>query len=151
MSMQTGLATSMTTAQSLAIFMLQLEEPSAGRQGSSHLSPFQVEAEYMAAAAAAKEATWLKVLFSEIKLSLMRTAVKLFIDNQSAMSLMKNATFHDWMKHIEIRHHYIREKVDEGEIVLEYLLTVEQVADILTKPLSREKHICFIEGMGLII
>ena len=105
----------------------------------------------MAAAAAAKEATWLKVLFSEIELSLMRTAVKLFIDNQSAMSLMKNATFHDWMKHIEIRHHYIREKVDEGEIVLEYLLTVEQVADILTKPLSREKHICFIEGMGLII
>ena len=109
------------------------------------------EAEYMAATATTKEATWLKVLFSEIKPSLKRTAVKLFIDNQSAMSLTKNATFHDWTKHIVIRHHYIRERVDEGEIVLEYLPTAEQVANILTKPLSQEKHICFIEGMGLII
>ena len=104
----------------------------------------------MAAAAAVKEATWLKVLFSEIKPSLTCTPVKLLIDNQSAMSLTKNATFHDWMKHIAIRHHYIREKVDEGEIVLEYLPTAEQVTDVLMKPLSREKHICFIEGMGLI-
>ena len=110
-----------------------------------------MEAEYMATAAAAKEATWLKVLFSEIEPSLTRTAVKLFIDNQSAMSLVKNATFHDQMKHIVIRHHYIREKVDKGEIILEYLPTVEQVANVLMKPLSQEKHICFIEGMGLII
>ena len=44
-----------------------------------------------------------------------------------------------------------REKVDEGEIILEYLPTVEQVADVLMKPLSWEKHIRFIEGMGLII
>ena len=83
-----------------------------------------------------KEATWLKVLFLEIKPSLMCTAVKLFIDNQLVMSLVKNATFHDQTKHIMIHHHYIREKVDKGEIILEYLLTVEQVTNILTKPLS---------------
>jgi len=122
---------------------------SSKKQPSVTLS--STEAEYMAAAAAAKEATWLKLLFSEIEPSLSRTPVKLLIDNQLAMSLAKNATFHDQMKHIAIRHHYIREKVDEGEIVLEYLLTAEQVADVLTKPLSREKHIRFIEGMGLII
>jgi len=110
-----------------------------------------MEAEYMAAAAAAKEATWLKLLFSEIELSLSCTPIKLLIDNQLAMSLAKNATFHDWTKHIAIRHHYIREKVDKEEIILEYLLTAEQVANVLTKPLSREKHIHFIEGMGLII
>ena len=119
------------------------------KQSSVALS--STEAEYMATAAAAKEATWLKVLFSETEPSLMCTAIKLFIDNQSAMSLAKNATFHDRMKHIVIHHHYIREKVDEGEIILEYLPTVEQVADVLTKPLSQEKHIRFIEGMGLII
>ena len=94
------------------------------------------EAEYMATTATMKEATWLKVLFLEIKPSLMCTAVKLFIDNQLVMSLVKNATFHDQTKHIMIHHHYIREKVDKGEIILEYLLTVEQVTNILTKPLS---------------
>ena len=109
-----------------------------------------MEAECMATAAA-KEATWVKVLFLEIKPSLTHTAIKLFIDNQLAMSLMKNVTFYDWTKHIMIHHHYIREKVDEGEIILEYLPTVEQVADILMKPLNQDKHIHFIEGMGFII
>ena len=107
---------------------------SSKKQPSVALS--STEAEYMAATAAVKEATWLKVLFSEIEPSLMRTPVKLLIDNQLAMSLAKNATFHDRMKHIMICHHYIREKVDEGEIVLEYLPTAEQVADVLMKPLS---------------
>ena len=122
---------------------------SSKKQTSVALS--STEAEYMAAAAAAKEATWLQILFSEIEPSLTRMPIKLLIDNQSAMSLAKNATFHEQTKHIAIRHHYIREKVDEGEIVLEYLPTVEQVANVLTKPLSQAKHVCFAEGMGLII
>ena len=122
---------------------------SSKKQTSIALS--STEAEYMAAAAAVKEATWLQILFSEIKPSLTCMPVKLLIDNQSAMSLAKNATFHEWMKHIVIHHHYIREKVDEGEIVLEYLPTVEQVTNVLTKPLSQAKYICFAEGMGLII
>ena len=107
---------------------------SSKKQTSVALS--SMEAEYMAAAAATKEATWLQILFSEIEPSLTHMPVKLLIDNQSAMSLAKNATFHEQTKHIAIRHHYIREKVDEGEIILEYLPTAEQVADILTKPLS---------------
>ena len=78
-------------------------------------------------------------------------ACTILIDNQSAMSLAKNATFHNQMKHIVICHHYNRKKVDEGEIVLEYLPTAEQVANVLMKPLSQEKHIHFIDGMGLII
>ena len=82
---------------------------SSKKQPSVALS--STEAEYMAAAAAAKEATWLKLLFSEIEPSLSCTPIKLLIDNQLAMSLTKNATFHDQTKHIVIHHHYIREKV----------------------------------------
>jgi len=107
---------------------------SSKKQPSIALS--SMEAEYMAAAAAAKEATWLKLLFSKIEPSLLHMPAKLLIDNQLVMSLAKNATFHDQTKHIVIHHHYIREKVDKGEIVLEYLPTAEQVADVLTKPLS---------------
>ena len=75
---------------------------SSKKQPSVALS--STEAEYMATAATTKEATWLKVLFSEIEPSLTCTAIKLFIDNQLAMSLLKNTTFHDWMKHIMIHH-----------------------------------------------
>ncbi|KIM60717.1 hypothetical protein SCLCIDRAFT_72313, partial [Scleroderma citrinum Foug A] len=106
---------------------------SSKKQPSVALS--STEAEYMTTTASVKEATWLKVLFLEIKPSLTRMPVKLLIDNQLVMSLVKNATFHDQTKHIVICHHYIREKVDEGEIVLEYLPTVEQVANVLMKPL----------------
>ena len=67
------------------------------------------EAECMAAAATMKEATWLQILFSEIEPSLTCIPVKLLIDNQLAMSLAKNATFHEQTKHIVIRHHYIRD------------------------------------------
>jgi hypothetical protein len=53
------------------------------------------------------------------------------------------------MKHIAIHYHFIQEKVDTREIELEYVLTNAQVADALTKALSREKHERFIGGMGI--
>ena len=56
------------------------------------------------------------------------------------------------MKHVDIRYHFIRKRVDAGpgDIELDYIPTSSRVADILTKPLGREKHEHFIEGMGLI-
>ena len=97
---------------------------------------FSTEAEYMATIATAKETTWLQILFSEIEPSLTHMPIKLLIDNQLAMSLAKNATFLEWMKHIMICHHYIRKKVDERVMILEYLPTAKQVTDVFTKPLS---------------
>ena len=53
------------------------------------------------------------------------------------------------MKHVGIQHHFIREKLQDGVINLEYVPTGEQVADVLTKALAREKHEHFRDGMGL--
>ena len=58
-------------------------------------------------------------------------------DNQSCMKKIENPVFHDKMKHIEIRYFYIRDMVQKGAIKLQYVSTDEQVADVLTKPLSR--------------
>ena len=58
--------------------------------------------------------------------------------------------FHDRSKHIEIRYHFVRDYVQRGVVLLRYISTDEQVADILTKSLSRGKHIYFKDKMGVV-
>ena len=70
-------------------------------------------------------------------------------DNKSAIQLAKNQTYHGRTKHIEVHHHLVREKVERGVLVVEYCPTEEQVADVLTKGLSKEKHEQFTSAMGL--
>lgn len=57
------------------------------------------------------------------------------VDNKSAIELAKNPINHERSKHIDIRFHFIREKVKEGSVELEHIGSKEQVADIFTKPL----------------
>ena len=72
------------------------------------------------------------------------------MDNQSAMAIAKNPQFHDRTKHIEVRYHYLHDKVEAKELDLEYIPTGEQVADVLTKVLNREKHTSFTKDMGVV-
>jgi hypothetical protein len=65
------------------------------------------------------------------------------------MKLAKNPVFHARTKHIEIHHHFIRERVVEGEISLQYINTNFQPADILTKPLGRIKFETHRHNLGL--
>jgi hypothetical protein len=116
------------------------------KQDSVALS--STEAEYMAAASATKEAIWINTFLDELQFPQLQKTL-LLIDNQSAIALAKNAVFHSRTKHIAIHYHFIREKVDAGEIELEYVSTNTQIADVLTKPLGREKHERFVEGMGV--
>ena len=57
--------------------------------------------------------------------------------------------FHDKLKHIEIRYHYIRDMVHKGVLKIKYVSTEEQVVDILTKPLSRVKFEYFQDKIGV--
>ena len=54
----------------------------------------------------------------------------LHMDNQSTMAIAKNPQFHDQTKHIEVRHHFLRRKVEDGEIELEYIPTCYAAAGI---------------------
>jgi hypothetical protein len=63
----------------------------------------------------------------------------IFCDIQSCVKMTENPMFHDKTKHIVIRYHYIRDMVHKGAVKLQYVGTDEQVADVLTKPLSRVK------------
>ena len=106
------------------------------------------EAEYMALYSATQEAVWLRLLLSELGCTL-ETATKIYEDNQGCIALAKNPVFHARTKHIDIKYHFLREKVEEGVIELEYMPTDKMVADGLTKSLGRIKHASFIKGLHL--
>jgi hypothetical protein len=73
-----------------------------------------------------------------------------YCDNQSCIKLSENPVFHDHSKHIDIRYHFLRDRVQKGAIALEYIQTDQQVADILTKPLAKGKFKMFRERLGLV-
>ena len=72
------------------------------------------------------------------------------LDNQTCVKLSKNHVFHDKLKHIEIKFHYIWDMVQRGEVKLQYVETDEQIADMLTNPLARVKFEYFREIIGVI-
>ena len=118
-----------------------------GSKKQSAVALSSMEAEYIAAAHAAKEVVWLRRLLLELKQKIEGPTI-LNMDNQSAIAIARNPEFHDRSKHIEIRHHFLRQKVEEEELDLAYVPTGDQVADVLTKGLVREKHDKFAEAMG---
>ena len=67
-------------------------------------------------------------------------AITLHIDNQSAIAIANYPEFHDRTKHIEIRHRFLRHKVERGDIALDYVTTTDQLADVLAKGVTQEKH-----------
>ncbi len=98
------------------------------------------EAEYVALTHAAKDILWIHKVLKEFsflhKLSLPTT---LYCDNQGAIRLSKDTTFHGRTKHIDVHFHFIRQTVSSGNIELLYILTEKMVADIFTKSLARVK------------
>jgi hypothetical protein len=64
--------------------------------------------------------------------------------------MMENHAFHDESKHIEIWYHFIHDMLQRGAIKLQYVSTDEQVADVLTKPLSRVKFEHFRDNLGVV-
>lgn len=92
------------------------------------------EAEYMAVTEAFKEAIWLQGLIKD--LGIVQKNVNIFCDSQSAICLAKNQVHHGRTKHIDVRFHFIREIIDEGNILLQKIQTAENPADMLTKVVS---------------
>ena len=101
-----------------------------------------MESEYMALTDATKELKWIKTLIAELGYANGKSTdpTDLFSDNQGAIALAKNPVSHSRAKHIDIRHHFIREAIQDRIIWVQYIPTAEMTADSLTKALGREKH-----------
>jgi hypothetical protein len=81
------------------------------------------------------QAVWLACLLADMT-GKKSEVPELKIDNQSAIALCKNPVFHNRSKHIDVRYHFLREWVEKREIVISYLATENQLADLLTKALG---------------
>lgn len=103
------------------------------------------EAEYMALSEASKEAMYLRNLICELTGDLK--CITIFNDNQSAIKLSANPVFNKRSKHIDVRHHFVREAVASGFISVKYLQTTQMPADILTKSLCSAKHLKFLHDL----
>jgi len=67
---------------------------------------------------------------------LAQETVTIHEDNQAAIALTKNPQFHDRTKHIQVKYHWIREQVSNGNLILSYINSKKQLADIFTKALQ---------------
>ena len=96
------------------------------------------EAEYIALAAATQEATWMRQLLEDLPSGQIEPTV-ICEDNQSTICIAQNPQYHNRTKHIDIKYHYVREKVLDTTIELRYCPTRDMIADILTKGLTYDK------------
>ena len=76
--------------------------------------------------------------------------VQLYCDNKRAIQLARYASFSARTKHIDVRHFFIKEKIDNCEISVQFVPTNKQVADMLTKRVSKEIVQMCQKGMGLL-
>jgi len=128
-----------------------------------------VEAEYIGASDAAKEAIWIQSLYSRVLYGQMlykhadhcphclcsdenshaNAPQEILVDNQGAIQLAKNPKFHERTKHISVRFHFIRDACKRKAIKTTYLPTLDMLADIMMKNLPRETHWKHTHGLGL--
>ncbi|CEG47601.1 copia partial [Plasmopara halstedii] len=103
----------------------------------------------MALSEAAQEAVWLKTFLYELGEMEPGVAVKVYDDNQGSIALAKNPEFHKRTKHIDIRYHFVREKVEYGQVILEYIPTMDMLAIIITKPIPASQFCILRSKLGI--
>ncbi|KAJ7529403.1 hypothetical protein O6H91_15G048000 [Diphasiastrum complanatum] len=97
-----------------------------------------------------KEILWLRRLLEEFQVIKAEDISCIYCDNQAAQQLANNPIFHARTKHIEISHHFVREKVQAKEIKLIHVSSSDCVADILTKPLAKDPFVKLRLALGVV-
>ncbi|GJY08337.1 hypothetical protein Tco_0375391 [Tanacetum coccineum] len=106
-----------------------------------------IEAEYVSARKACQKTLWMKQALIDYDVRL--DDVPIMCDNKGMIDLSKNPMQHSRTKHIKIRHHFLRDNVQKGHISIEIVPSVDNIADILMKPLKRESFNYLRLGLGI--
>ena len=96
-----------------------------------------IEAEYIAIGSCCTQLLWMQKLLHDY--GICQEYLTIYHDNTSAINISKNPVQHSRTKHIEIRHHFIRELVKDGTLTLKFIHTDDQKNDLFTKSLDSKK------------
>ncbi|GJV83156.1 hypothetical protein Tco_1523054 [Tanacetum coccineum] len=118
---------------------------SSKKQTSMSIS--STEAEYIAMSGCCAQILWMRSQLSDYGFAYNH--IPLYCDNKSAIALCCNNVQHSRSKHIDIRHHFIREQVEKGVVELYFVRTEYQLADIFTKALPRERFEFILPRLGM--
>ncbi|GJR50781.1 retrovirus-related pol polyprotein from transposon TNT 1-94 [Tanacetum coccineum] len=118
---------------------------SSKKQRSTAIST--TEAEYIAMSGCCAQILWMRSQLKDYGFDFNK--IPLYCDNKSAISLCCNNVQHSRSKHIDIRHHFIREQVENRVVELYFVETNYQLADILTKALPRERFKFLLPRLGM--
>ncbi|GKC72466.1 retrotransposon protein, putative, unclassified [Tanacetum coccineum] len=105
------------------------------------------EAEYIAMSGCCAQILWMISYLTDYGFAFNK--IPLYCDNRSAIALCCNNVQHSWSKHIDIRHHFIREQVEKGMVELYFMTMDYQLADIFTKALPRERFKFLLPRLGI--
>lgn len=106
------------------------------------------ESEYGALTRAGKEAVSGKATLKDLNQRQQRPT-RIHCDNQSAIALTHNPRFHACTRHIEVAHHFIRHLFQTKQVDVQYITTEENISDLLTKGLTRDRHEILVKKLGL--
>ncbi|GKA03290.1 putative ribonuclease H-like domain-containing protein [Tanacetum coccineum] len=107
------------------------------------------EAEYVAAANCCGQVLWVQNQLLDYGFNFMNT--KIHIDNESTICIVKNPVYHSKTKHIEIRHHFIRDCYEKKLIQVQKIHTDLNVADLLTKPFDGPRFNFLLVNIGMVL
>ena len=109
-----------------------------------------IEAKYVAASKAAKEAVWLRNFLLDLgEVPSIQLPITLYCDNSGAVANLKELRTHKRAKHIERQYHLIRDIVHKGDVVVTKIASADNLIDPFTKSLLAKTFDSHLEGMGL--
>ena len=114
------------------------------------VSTSSTESEYYALTNTIKEAIWIK-LFLSLTTLLSPIPFPIFCDNQSTCTIANTDAISSRTKHIDVRHHFIRQHINDGAFATTWIPTSDMTADIFTKPLSSILFLRHRDNLGLLI
>ncbi|KAJ9544733.1 hypothetical protein OSB04_024440 [Centaurea solstitialis] len=112
------------------------------------VSTSTAEAEYVAAASCCSQALWMQTQLHDYGYTFNK--IPILCDNKSAIAISENPVQHSKTKHIDIRYHFLKYQVEEGNVEMYFVNTEFQLVDLFTKALDEKRFIFLIEKIGMI-
>ena len=131
-------------------FLLSRGMISWSNKKQTYIALSTMEAEYVACSVAVQEVVWLKRFIEDLKIVVDSSRpVIIHCDSQATITFTKDVKYHSKSKHIETKYNFVREIVEQREVLIHYTSTHFMVADPFTKAITRDVYLKHTQSLGL--